>query len=139
MNLPRILCVDDSPALLTSLGLGFERHGFEVVTAVDGLDALIQFKAHSGKFNAIITDNDMPRMNGLDLVRSVLTEGFTGPIVVMSGHFTLEQLRDYRSHPISHFVHKPFEVGSIVATILKKLSPAQAGKNTESLSYSSGE
>jgi YesN/AraC family two-component response regulator len=62
-----------------------EQYGFEVITASDGMDALTQFKAHSGDFGAIVTDHDMPHMNGMELVRSVREIGFKGRIVVMSG------------------------------------------------------
>ncbi len=112
-----ILCVDDSPGLLTTLQLGLGHYGFEVTTACNGADALMQFKSHSGKFDAILTDNEMPQMNGLEFVRSVLKEGFEGRIIVMSGNLKPEDLRAYQAYSISGFVHKPFDISSLIATI----------------------
>jgi CheY-like chemotaxis protein len=113
----RILCVDDNPSLLRALKMGLEAYGFEVVTASQGMDALIQYKTHGGDFGAIVTDNDMPHMNGLELVRSLREIGFKDRIVVMSGHFKPGELRAYHDHAVSGFFHKPFEV-SLLATML---------------------
>lgn len=113
----RILCVEDKPSLQRTLKMGLAAYGFEVVTAFDGIDALTRYKAHGGNFGAIVTDNDMPRMNGPELVRSLRKMGFKGRIVVMSGHFKPEDLRTYQAHAISDFFHKPSEI-DLLATML---------------------
>jgi CheY-like chemotaxis protein len=113
----RILCVEDNPVLQGVWKMALERYGFEVITASDGIDALTQYKAHEGNFGAILTDNDMPHMNGRELVRSLREIGFKGRIVVMSGDFKREDLEAYRAHAISGFFHKPFEM-DLLATML---------------------
>ena len=113
----RILCVDDNVSVLQALKIGLEGYGFDVITASHGMEALMQFKAHGGNFGAIVTDNDMPQMNGMEFVRSVRKIGFKGRIVVMSGYFEPEDLRAYHEHTISGFFHKPFET-SLLATML---------------------
>jgi len=113
----RILCVDDNVQMQSALKMGLEKYGLDVITASHGIDALIQYKAHSGDFGAIVTDNDMPQMNGLEFVRSVREIGFHGRIVVISGHLKVEDLRAYQAHAISGFFHKPFEM-SLLATML---------------------
>lgn len=113
----RILCVEDNPSLQGVLKAGLKAYGFEVITASHGMDALTQYKAHGGDFGAILTDNDMPRMNGGELVRSLREIGFKGRIVVMSGNFKPEDLRAYHAHAVSGFFHKPFET-DLLATML---------------------
>ena len=113
----RILCVEDNPLLHMPLKIGLGAYGFEVITASHGIDALMQYKAHSGDFSAIVTDNDMPHMNGLEFVRAVREIGFKGRIVVMSGNLKAEDLRAYQDYAISGFFHKPFEI-SLLATML---------------------
>jgi len=103
--------------MLSALKIGLGTYGFEVLTASHGIDALMQYKAHSGNFGAIVTDNDMPHMNGLDLVRSLRGIGFNGRIVVVSGNLKVEDLRAYQNYAINGFFHKPFEIG-MLATIL---------------------
>jgi DNA-binding NtrC family response regulator len=100
-----------------ALKMGLGAYGFEVIVASHGIDALMQYKAYAGDFGAIVTDNDMPRMNGLELVRSVRKIGFKGRVVVMSGHLKAEDLRAYQDQAISGFFHKPFEM-SLLATML---------------------
>lgn len=97
------------------MGLGM--YGFEVITACHGIDALMQYKAHSGNFSAIVSDNDMPHMNGLEFVRSVREIGYKGRIVIISGRLKTEDLQAYQKHAISGFFHKPFEM-SLLATML---------------------
>jgi CheY-like chemotaxis protein len=113
----RILCVDDNVQMQSVLKIGLEMYGFEVITASHGIEALMQFKVHSGDFSAVVTDNDMPHMGGLEFVRSVREIGFKGRIVVISSHLKTEDLRVYQDYAISGFFHKPFEI-SIVATML---------------------
>ena len=113
----RILCVEDNPLLHMPLKIGLEAYGFEVITASHGIDALMHYKAHSGDFSAIVTDNDMPHMNGLEFVRAVREIGFKSRIVVMSGNLKAEDLRAYQGYAISGFFHKPFEI-SLLATML---------------------
>lgn len=112
-----ILCVEDNAVLQGVWKMALERYGFEVITASDGIDALTQYKAHGGNFGSIVTDNDMPRMNGREMVRSLREIGFKGRIVVMSGDFKPEDLRAYQAHGISDFFHKPFET-ELLATML---------------------
>ena len=115
----RILCVDDNPSLQLALKMGLGAYGFEVITASHGIDALMQYKTHSGNFGTIVTDNDMPHMNGLDLVRSLRGIGFNGRIVVVSGNLKVEDLRAYQNHAISGFFHKPFEIGMLATMLLQ--------------------
>jgi two-component system, cell cycle sensor histidine kinase and response regulator CckA len=113
----RLLCVDDNPTLLQALALGFRAYGFQVITAANGIDALMQFQAHAGNFGAVLADNDMPHMNGLVLVKHLRALGYRGCMLIMSGHLTASEGRAYQDYAVSGFLHKPFEI-SMVATML---------------------
>ncbi len=113
----RLLCVDDNPMLLHSLKLGFHAYGFEVVTASHGIDALTQFQDHGGNFGAVLTDNDMPKMNGVALVKHLRALGYRGQVLIMSGCMTEMDRHAYYNLEVSGFLHKPFDVG-MVATLL---------------------
>jgi len=109
--------VDDNPLLLQTLAVGFTAHDFEVVTASHGIDALMQFQANGGNFAAILTDNDMPRMNGLEFIKQVRAFGYKGRVLVMSGRLSASDCRAYQDYAVSGFLSKPFEI-SMVATML---------------------
>ena len=65
----RVLVVDDDPAMLRILARWLEKAGYEVATAGDGREALAAIEADCPNF--LITDWEMPEMNGLELCRQV--------------------------------------------------------------------
>jgi DNA-binding response OmpR family regulator len=109
--------VDDNASLLQTLALGFKVYGFDVVTAAHGIDALMQFQAYAGNFVAVLSDNDMPRMNGAALVKHLRALDYRGQILMMSGHWTAANHRAYEDLAVNGFLQKPFEI-SMVATML---------------------
>ena len=108
--IPRILCVENDSSLRRALQEVLERYGFQVVTASDGMEALIQYQAREGKFEAIVTDHDLPLMNGRELVSFVRKMGFTGRIVVISSGLSPEDLRSFHDHAVVGFFPQPFEL-----------------------------
>src|SRR5262245_57283216 len=82
---PLVLVVDDSPAVRKFVAFSLGLIGCRVVEAMDGQDALEQL-ARNPATALIVTDLNMPNMDGLSFVRAVKTSGgFTGvPVVVLS-------------------------------------------------------
>jgi two-component system sensor histidine kinase and response regulator WspE len=80
----RILVADDSITVREVERQMLSRLGHEVEVAVDGMDAWNQLRA--GQFDMLVTDVDMPRMNGIELVRMVRSEArFASlPIAIVS-------------------------------------------------------
>lgn len=106
--------MDDNSTFLGLLQVGLESYGYEVVTAAHGLDALMQYHAHSGQFHAVISDCDMPRMNGAEFTAELRQRGYKGAILVMSGHLTNDVRLAFRDCDISRFYRKPFHVRNLV-------------------------
>jgi CheY-like chemotaxis protein len=115
MNSARVLCVDDDALFVALLKIGLESHGFEVITAKHGLDALKEIRGHADEFDAILTASDMPEMNGLELVRSLRKQEFKGRIVVMSGNLKPSDVEAFSAQGISTFVKKPFNLSRLIA------------------------
>ncbi|HEX7670456.1 MAG TPA: HD domain-containing phosphohydrolase [Polyangiaceae bacterium] len=67
---PRILCVDDEPAVLEGLSRNL-RKGFDVTTASSGADALVKMAASATPFEVVTSDFRMPGMNGVELLRNI--------------------------------------------------------------------
>jgi adenylate cyclase len=80
----KILLVEDDADTQVALAMLFEFEGFEVITAADGEEAYLRAVAESP--DLIVTDINMPKVNGLDLIRLVRSDGrIEGiPIVAMS-------------------------------------------------------
>jgi DNA-binding response OmpR family regulator len=117
----RILVVDDETHILQVLSLKLRNSGYEVSTAVDGEDALR--KAIENPPDLIITDIQMPYMNGIELCNALLENATTKqiPVVVITarGHTLavsdtgIENVRDVISKPFS-----PRGVAELATSIL---------------------
>ena len=67
--MPTILAVDDSASMRQMVSFTLKGAGFNVIDAVDGMDALS--KAKTGKVDLVLTDVNMPRMDGISLIKEL--------------------------------------------------------------------
>jgi len=78
-----ILIIDDSPTILLSVKMTLEKSGYKVETAKDGLEALSRVKAGL-KPDLIITDINMPNMNGIEFIKNARTILRFTPILALT-------------------------------------------------------
>lgn len=109
MDLPylrhRILYVDDEPALLDICRLFLEKSGhFEVVTVNSGFLAL-DCLAHQ-HFDAVVSDYQMPGMDGIELLRRVRREGNTIPFIIFTGKGREEVVIQALNEGADHYLQK---------------------------------
>jgi CheY-like chemotaxis protein len=117
----RILCVDDNLARLQTLSVGLRPSGFEVISSLHGMDALIQFQTYGGKFGTILlTDHDRPYMNGEDFATAIRAWGYRGRILVRSEHLPIEYRRSYQNLEVTGFLHQAFDVDMVTAMLLQE-------------------
>ena len=121
----RILCVDDNREFLGTLSLGLNIQGHVVTTAANGAEGLARFRAEEGKFDAVITDLDMPVLDGLALISALRKDGYQGRIIVMSGKLDKSRLDCCCEQRVGGFFQKPFALSSLIA--LLNLSTAKPG------------
>ena len=105
-----ILAVDDEPAVAHSLTFVLGGPSRRLTTAADGDEALLKVASDRPPFDVIITDNNMPRVSGLELVRRLRADNFGGKIVVLSAHLTEENRRAYTELKVDQMLAKPFDV-----------------------------
>ena len=84
-----------------------ERAGHEVVCVSDGRQAWDRVRANPAYFDAIVTDFQMPAMNGLELVRNLRGIRFAGKIIVQSARVTAQEEAEFIRLGIHRIVHKP--------------------------------
>src|SRR5437762_12157511 len=106
----RILTVEDEPAVTHMLALLLGGPGAKITNACDGWTALMKIGAAAEPFDVIITDHNMRRMNGLELVRRLRKTEFAGKIIVLSGHLTKENIRAYEELNVDMMLAKPFDI-----------------------------
>jgi diguanylate cyclase len=117
----KILLVEDDADTQAALAMLFEMEGFEVITASDGEEAYLRAVTESP--DLIVTDINMPKVNGLDLIRLVRSDGrIEGiPIVAMSA---VE--RQYLNHAMElgaiAVAQKPIEFDQFISLIARVVS-----------------
>jgi len=77
-------------------------------------------------FDLVITDHQMPRMNGLDLVRRLRVREFAGKIMVLSAHLSPENIQAYEELQVDMMFAKPFDCEELrLATELLTKKPSR--------------
>ncbi|MGD9950010.1 MAG: PAS domain S-box protein [Desulfobulbus sp.] len=121
-----ILFVDDEP-ILTELGQElFKSFGYEVTISSNGIDALELFKNDPHFFSAIITDQTMPGIHGIDFARMALKIRPDIPIILCTGFSSIVDEEQLKQSGIKGLVMKPYKRKDF-AKILKKIFGAQHG------------
>jgi len=115
----RILTVDDSPSVRQMVSFTLRKAGHEVMEAVDGKDALS--KIGLGKFDMIITDLNMPNMDGIQLITAVRKlPGCTFlPILMLTTESQAEKKDAGRKAGATGWIVKPFNADQLIAVVQK--------------------
>lgn len=83
MTRPRLLLIDDEPALASFVANAAAMSGFEPVITSD--DGLFRDEFHAETPGMVVLDLGMPGMDGIELLRFLSAEGFAGPVLIISG------------------------------------------------------
>ncbi len=124
---PLVMVVDDSLTVRRVTQRLLTREGYRVVTAKDGLDALEQL-ASGERPTVMLSDIEMPRMDGFDLVRNVRTDArLQGLPVVMISSRTAQKHRDYAAElGVNHYLGKPYSEEELLAIVAGYVRAAAA-------------
>ena len=115
--LGRVLVVDDSEVIRTLIAVNLELEGFEVVQAVDGLDALE--KVIEVRPDVITIDVKMPRLDGFDTVERLRADPRTSTmkIAMVTACAQADDLRRGEKVGVDAYVTKPFDPSALVRTV----------------------
>ena len=114
---PRVLFVDDSELLRLLVSLMLREHGYEVETANDGFDGWQHTAENLNTYDFVITDLDMPRLNGFELIRLLRENGYGGRVVVYSGSISPSIRSRLDSLGVDAVVAKDASPGRLIETI----------------------
>ncbi len=114
-----ILAVDDSASMRQMVAFTLKNAGFDVVEAVDGQDALE--KAGTRDFSLVLTDQNMPRMDGLSLTRRLRESPRyrNVPILVLTTESSDEVKQAGRAAGATGWMVKPFDPARLIEVIGK--------------------
>ena len=119
--MPRILTVDDSVAMRQMVEVTLTSAGYDVKQAQNGVEALSI--AGSQSFDLVITDVNMPQMDGLTLVRNLrgMANYKHTPLLVLTTENTPERKMEGREAGATGWLVKPFNPERLLATVSKVL------------------
>jgi len=116
----KILVVDDEPLIVDFLRSYLEHHDFDVVTAIDGKQALK--KLSEQPIDLVITDHTMPEMSGIELSKEAKRLYPELRIILNSGHSDSLEHANFESYGIDHFCKKPASGIELIKTVRNLLS-----------------
>jgi two-component system OmpR family response regulator len=111
----RILLVDDDEDIRGIYAETLVQNGYKVEAAGDGQAGWKALQAR--KYDLLITDHEMPRLTGLELVKKVCQAGLSVPVIIASGSLSPGELK---RHPSIHFdaaLPKPFSPQELLQTV----------------------
>jgi two-component system chemotaxis response regulator CheY len=114
-----ILAVDDSVSMRQMVSYTLKSAGFEVVEAVDGEDAFE--KARQRHFDLVLTDQNMPRLDGIGLTRRLREHPSfqTTPILSLTTESSDQMKQAGRAAGATGWLVKPFEPTKLIEVIRK--------------------
>jgi two-component system chemotaxis response regulator CheY len=117
----RILAVDDSPSVRQMVKLTLSGAGYDIVEAGDGAEGLS--KARANVLDMVVTDLNMPVMNGLGLIRELRKlPAYRGvPILFLTTESDPEMKQQAKAAGATGWITKPFQQDQLVAVVRKVL------------------
>ena len=114
-----ILVVDDSKAIRQSLQFVLEQSGYTVAAAVDGIDGLD--KVGSQEFDLIITDINMPNLDGIGFIKRVreMDKAKFVPIIVLTTESQSSIMEEGKKSGATGWIVKPFSNDKLIETVKK--------------------
>lgn len=116
----KILIVDDSKTIRQQVSFTLSKGGFTVVEAEDGKDGIAKLGAN-GDIAMIISDVNMPNMNGLEMVEAIKADGKYGavPIVMLTTEGSAELIERAKAAGAKGWLVKPFKPDQLIAAVNK--------------------
>lgn len=125
--LPTILVVDDSLTVRKITGRLLEREGYRVLTAKDGVDALETLQEVVP--DVVLSDIEMPRMDGFDLVRNIRADQRLSavPVIMITSRLAAKHRRYAQEIGANHYLGKPYQEEELLGLIRSYVGEASAG------------
>ncbi len=115
-----VMTVDDSASLRQMVSVVLRGGGYDVIEAVDGVDALSKLKGQ--ELDLFLTDVNMPKMDGLQLtrqLRTLLQYKFV-PIILLTSESRPEKKQEGKAAGATAWIVKPFDPDQLL-TVVKKV------------------
>jgi two-component system, NtrC family, nitrogen regulation response regulator NtrX len=127
----RILIVDDEKSIRKTLREILEYENFKVEEAGDGNEGLALIRKE--KFDIVLCDIKMPKMDGMEVLDKVLEEKADVPMIMISGHGNIETAVEAVKKGAFDFIQKPLDLNRLLVTIRNAMDKSHLVKETRVL------
>ena len=115
------MLVEDEELVRRVTGRILARHGYTVLEAVSGSDALVVSREHAGSIHLMLTDVVMPGMSGQELAEEVKSQRPTMKVLFMSGYTENAIIHHGVLDPDIAFIQKPFKYDTLARKVREML------------------
>ena len=112
-----ILYVEDSMISREIVRTVLTSRGHSVRCAEDGLAGVRELEATDAFYDVVITDHDMPGLNGLGIAEYLSKTAYQGGVLVHSGAINATLMADYKKLGVGHFLEKPTSAAQLLAAL----------------------
>jgi two-component system, chemotaxis family, chemotaxis protein CheY len=114
-----VLCVDDSASIRQMVSFTLESAGYIPTTAVDGADAITKLESQS--FSLVITDLNMPNLDGIGMIRKLraMPKHAGVPVVMLTTESDEAKKAEGKAAGATGWIVKPFDQAKLVAVVNK--------------------
>ena len=120
METHRILVVDDEVKMRRLLEMSLKNMGHDVIQAADGAEAMACFD--EAPFDLVMTDLNMPRMDGMQLLRNLRERGEEVPVIVLTAFGTIETAVEAMKLGAADYIIRPFEMDTVELAVTRALA-----------------
>jgi two-component system response regulator MprA len=130
----RVLIADDDRAIRESLARALELEGYDVVTVVDGVEAMTRVRRDP--FDALVLDVMMPGVDGLAVCRVLRADGDRTPVLMLTARVETPDRVAGLDAGADDYLPKPFELDELLArlrALLRRAAPVAAGDRADAM------
>lgn len=127
----KLLIVDDERAIRSTLREILEYENHQVEEAVDGAEGWE--KIQKGSFDILLSDIKMPKMDGTELLDKVIAAGIDCPVIMISGHGTIETAVECIKKGAYDYIAKPLDLNRLMITMRNALDKSTLIQETKTL------
>ncbi|HVH91973.1 MAG TPA: response regulator [Candidatus Acidoferrum sp.] len=127
-----ILIVEDEQVMLRVVEKVLLQHGYQVLVASDGEEAIEVYRRHKLEIDVVLLDVDLPKLTGWDVLLKMKEENPDVRVVIATGFLEPKMKTEMSRVTVKHFVDKPYMLDEVVETLQSLIDApvASSGSNT---------
>lgn len=129
--MPKILIIDDEKSIRKTLREILEYEKYQVDEATEGLEGISLIQKE--KYDVVLCDIKMPKMDGIDVLEKITESNIDIPVVMISGHGTIETAVEAVKKGAFDFIAKPLDLNRLLVTIRNAMDKSVLVKETKVL------